>query len=148
MRMLSSRARAVALALMLGAAAAGAPACTEREEPAPPTPAPEAPPTPAAPPAATAPAAAPGDAVARGRQVYLSVCTACHNADPNRDGSVGPANAGSSRALLEAKVLHGTYPPGYTPKRPSAVMPRFENLAGSIDDLAAFLADAKQHPPR
>ena len=95
-----------------------------------------------------APAASPGDAVARGRQVYLSVCTACHNADPNRDGSVGPANAGASRALLEAKILRGEYPPGYTPKRPSAVMPRFENLAGSIDDLAAFLADAKANPPR
>jgi len=27
-------------------------------------------------------------------------------------------------------------------------MPRFENLAGSIDDLAAFLADAKANPPR
>jgi mono/diheme cytochrome c family protein len=98
------------------------------------------------PPAAPAPAA--GDAVARGRRVYLSVCTACHNADPNRDGSVGPANAGASHALLEAKILRGEYPPGYTPKRPSAVMPRFENLAGSIDDLAAFLADAQANPPR
>ena len=86
--------------------------------------------------------------VARGRQVYLSVCTACHNADPNKDGSVGPANAGASRALLEAKILRGEYPPGYTPKRPSAVMPRFENLAASLDDLAAFLADAKAHTPR
>lgn len=86
--------------------------------------------------------------MARGRQVYLSVCTACHNADPNKDGSVGPANAGASRELLEAKILRGEYPPGYTPKRPSAVMPRFENLAGSIDDLAAFLADAQANPSR
>jgi mono/diheme cytochrome c family protein len=83
-------------------------------------------------------------AVARGRTVYASVCTACHNADPNRDGSLGPANAGASRELLEAKLLRGEYPPGYAPKRPSNVMPRFENLAGSIDDLAAFLAAEKR----
>ncbi|HEX2486641.1 MAG TPA: cytochrome c [Myxococcota bacterium] len=135
-------------------------ACSERDEPAPARPAPPAetgatppppggaPPTPGAPPAGAPTGASGGDDVARGRQVYLSVCTACHNADPNQDGSVGPANAGASRARLEAKILRGEYPPGYTPKRPSAVMPRFENLAGSIDDLAAFLADAKAHPPR
>jgi mono/diheme cytochrome c family protein len=82
-------------------------------------------------------------AVERGRAVYLSVCTACHNADPTRDGSVGPANAGASRELLEAKLLRGEYPPGYAPKRTSNVMPRFTNLAGSIDDLAAFLAAAQ-----
>jgi mono/diheme cytochrome c family protein len=83
-------------------------------------------------------------AVARGRAVYLSVCTACHHADPNLDGSVGPANAGASRELLEAKLLRGAYPPGYAPKRPTSLMPRFENLAGSVGDLAAFLAAAKR----
>jgi hypothetical protein len=70
----------------------------------------------------------------------MSICTACHNADPSLDGSVGPANAGASRALVEAKVLRGEYPPGYTPKRPSKVMPPLPHLAGSIDDLTAFLA--------
>ena len=76
----------------------------------------------------------------RGRAVYMSLCTACHNADPKLDGSVGPANAGASRDLVEAKVLRGEYPPGYTPKRPSKVMPPLPHLAGSIDDLTAFLA--------
>jgi mono/diheme cytochrome c family protein len=85
-------------------------------------------------------------AVERGRAVYLGVCTACHNADPTRDGSVGPANAGASRELLEAKLLRGEYPPGHVPKRASSVMPRFPNLAGSIDDLAAFLAAAQRKP--
>jgi mono/diheme cytochrome c family protein len=84
--------------------------------------------------------------VVRGRAVYLSICTACHNADPNLDGSLGPANAGASRELLEAKLLRGAYPPGYKPKRDSQVMPRFEHLASSIDDLAAFLAAAKRAP--
>lgn len=83
-------------------------------------------------------------AVERGRVVYMSVCTACHNANPNLDGSLGPANAGATLALLEAKILHGEYPPGYAPKRPSEVMPVFANLADSIPDLHAFLTHAAE----
>jgi mono/diheme cytochrome c family protein len=85
--------------------------------------------------------------VERGRTVYLSVCTACHNADPTRDGSLGPANAGASRELLEAKILRGEYPAGYAPKRDSRMMPPMPQLAASLDDLAAFLADAARRAP-
>ena len=46
---------------------------------------------------------------------------------------------GSSRELLEARVVQGNYPPGYTPKRPSKVMPPRPDLAPSIPDLAAYL---------
>lgn len=83
-------------------------------------------------------AAADGDA-GRGRAVYLSQCTACHASDPAKDGPVGPAIKRSSRALLEAKVLHGSYPPGYTPKRSTTVMPPQPQLAPAISDLDAFL---------
>jgi len=76
----------------------------------------------------------------RGERVYKNVCIACHNADPSQPGSLGPAVAGSSRELLEHRVLHGTYPEGYVRQRSSAVMPQFPHLAGSIDDLAAYLA--------
>lgn len=77
----------------------------------------------------------------QGQRVYQNVCIACHNGDPTQDGAVGPAIAGSSRELIEARVVHGTYPPGYTPKRPgSNVMPRFEYLSDQIDALAAYLA--------
>jgi mono/diheme cytochrome c family protein len=75
----------------------------------------------------------------RGRQVYVAQCSSCHAADPARDGPVGPAVKGSSRELLEARVLRGVYPPGYTPKRPTAVMQPLPQLAGSLDDLAAYL---------
>ena len=44
----------------------------------------------------------------RGERVYLNVCVACHHGDPAEVGSVGPAIAGSSRELLEAKVVRGT----------------------------------------
>jgi mono/diheme cytochrome c family protein len=75
----------------------------------------------------------------RGRQVYAGQCTSCHSSDPAKDGPVGPAVKGSSRELLEARVVRGAYPPGYAPKRPSAVMQPMPQLAGSLDDLAAYL---------
>jgi mono/diheme cytochrome c family protein len=78
-------------------------------------------------------------AAERGRQVYLAQCTACHASDPARDGAVGPAVKGASRELLEARIVKGTYPPGYTPKRPGAVMQPMPQLGGSVEDLAAYL---------
>ena len=79
-------------------------------------------------------------AVARGRTVYENVCTACHSRDPRASGALGPGVAGASLELLEAKVLRAEYPPGYTPKVPSATMPKYEYLAASLPDLAAYLA--------
>jgi mono/diheme cytochrome c family protein len=75
----------------------------------------------------------------RGRQVFLAHCSSCHSADPAQNGPLGPAVKGSTRELLEARVLRGVYPPGYTPKRPSAVMQPMPHLAASLDDLSAFL---------
>jgi mono/diheme cytochrome c family protein len=75
----------------------------------------------------------------RGRQAYLAYCSSCHAADPAQNGPLGPAVKGSRKELLEARVLRGGYPPGYTPKRPSAVMQPMPHVAGSLDDLAAYL---------
>ena len=75
----------------------------------------------------------------KGRQVYQASCTSCHASDPARDGAVGPAVKGASRELLDARVVRGTYPPGYKPKRPSAIMQPMPQLAPEIDNLAAYL---------
>jgi mono/diheme cytochrome c family protein len=59
----------------------------------------------------------------RGRQIYLAQCTACHHpSDPAQPGSIGPPIKPTSREVLEAKVLRGSYPVGYTPKRTSHLM--------------------------
>jgi mono/diheme cytochrome c family protein len=79
-----------------------------------------------------------------GKRIYQNVCIACHNGDPTRDGALGPAVAGASRELLEARLVRGEYPPGYTPKRPTAAMPRFDYLADKIDALAAYLAEVSE----
>lgn len=83
-------------------------------------------------------------AVVAGRQVYQTNCTACHNANPNDAGALGPAVAGSSLGLLEAKVLRGEYPPGYTPKRDTRAMVPLPFLKSRLPDLEAYLAWSAQ----
>ena len=75
----------------------------------------------------------------KGQQIWLGQCVACHNPDPGKDGPIGPAVKGASKDLLEARVVHGTYPPGYKPKRETKVMPPRPDLVASIPDLAAYL---------
>ena len=75
----------------------------------------------------------------RGRAVYVANCTACHNNDPSKDGPIGPANKGSSKELIEARVLSTSYPPGYKPKRPTKIMPQFPFLKDEIPYLAEYL---------
>ncbi|MEE3327562.1 MAG: cytochrome c [Myxococcota bacterium] len=77
--------------------------------------------------------------VAKGRQVYMSNCTACHNMNPAQKGSLGPAVSGSSEALIEARVVHGNYPPGYTPKADTHLMVALPYLKNDIKALAAYL---------
>jgi mono/diheme cytochrome c family protein len=74
-----------------------------------------------------------------GKVVYMSRCIACHNPDPHQAGSVGPDVYGSSRELIEARVLRAEYPAGYKPKSESHLMVAMPDLADKIDALYAFL---------
>ncbi len=82
-------------------------------------------------------------AIERGRRMYMANCEVCHNPDPRQPGAAGPEIAGASRELLEARVVHGTYPPGYKPKRTTQAMLALPQLASSIEDLVAYLAAAQ-----
>jgi mono/diheme cytochrome c family protein len=77
--------------------------------------------------------------LARGEKIYLGNCIACHAKNPSEPGPVGPPVAGSSLALIEAKVLRNEYPPGYTPKRDSQAMVPLVHLEPELPALAAFL---------
>jgi mono/diheme cytochrome c family protein len=79
----------------------------------------------------------------QGRKVYQANCIACHNPDPTRDGALGPAVACSSRELIEARLMRAEYPPGYTPRRDSKLMPAQPYLRPDIPGLAAYLACEK-----
>lgn len=86
------------------------------------------------------------DAVNRGRVVWMTRCTSCHHVDPAKAGTLGPPVQGASRELLEARVLRAAYPAGYTPKRATTLMQPLPDLAGSLDDLGAFLASTGGAP--
>jgi mono/diheme cytochrome c family protein len=76
----------------------------------------------------------------RGQTLYTLHCASCHNpGDPKRDGGIGPAIAGSSLELLEARVLRGEYPAGYTPKRATRIMPRLPLDSEDVKALHAWL---------
>jgi len=109
-------------------------ACGQDEKPAPTA----GPSGSASPPGAAAPIASAGDPT-KGQQIWLGQCVACHNPDPSKDGPIGPAVKGASKELLDARVVHGSYPPGYKPKRETKVMPPRPDLVASIPDLAAYL---------
>lgn len=76
---------------------------------------------------------------ARGKAIYLSNCIACHDTDPSKDGSVGPAIAGSSLELLEARILKAGYPIGYQPKRQTGQMQALPHLKNEIPALHSYL---------
>ena len=77
--------------------------------------------------------------IKRGKSIYFAYCIACHNMDPAKVGSVGPAIRGSSKELLTLKVTQGAYPEGYQPKRITKLMPPLPNLKAGIPFLHAFL---------
>jgi mono/diheme cytochrome c family protein len=77
----------------------------------------------------------------RGRAVYVANCIACHNSDPSKEGSLGPALKGSPPELIESRVLRTEYPPGYKPKRNTQVMPTFPYLKSEIPYLVAYLSE-------
>lgn len=82
--------------------------------------------------------AGPGDPK-KGGQVYQQNCAPCHGPDPAVDGPVGPSIMGASPALLEARLMRGGYPPGYSPKRQTKLMPPLPHLQAELPQLAAFL---------
>ena len=82
------------------------------------------------------PAESPG---ARGKKVYMANCVACHNANPALDGPIGPSLAGSTKELLEKRILNASYPEGYKPKRATKLMPATPHLKNDIEALEAFL---------
>lgn len=77
--------------------------------------------------------------IARGKSIYVSNCIACHSPDPAKDGTVGPAVAGSSKELLEERLLHAAYPPNYKPKRDTRAMVAMPHLKEELPALTAYL---------
>jgi mono/diheme cytochrome c family protein len=91
----------------------------------------------------SAPSSAEEELIKRGQTTYITQCASCHNADPKKEGVLGPAVFGSSKQLLEARVLNGIYPAGYSPKRQTQVMQALPHLKNEMDALTSFLNQKK-----
>lgn len=77
--------------------------------------------------------------VQRGKSIYNLNCIACHNPDPKINGVLGPAIHGSSKELIEARVLRAKYPEGYKPQRDTSQMPAMPHLEKELPALEAFI---------
>jgi mono/diheme cytochrome c family protein len=77
--------------------------------------------------------------VEKGQKIFQLNCTSCHGSDPKNDGPIGPALAGSSLALIEARVMRAAYPEGYKPKRTTSTMVALPHLKNDIPALHAYL---------
>lgn len=80
----------------------------------------------------------------RGRSIYSANCIACHNSDPRLRGAIGPEVSGSTLELLKLRIVDGTYPVNYKPKRSSRAMPKLPHLDREIPAIHAYLNSGNQ----
>ena len=77
--------------------------------------------------------------IEKGRMVYFAYCVSCHNNNPKKTGSIGPAVYGASIDVLAQKIVFGKYPENYSPKITSKIMPLMPHLKKEISNLHAFI---------
>lgn len=78
-----------------------------------------------------------------GKTLYTTHCIRCHNSNPWLSGSVGPELITTPYAVFPTKVLQGSYPRGYAPKRRSKIMPTFPRLTKDIDKIYDYIRSFK-----
>ncbi len=86
--------------------------------------------------------------VDHGKRLYQAQCSSCHHRDPHQDHVLGPAVAGSSFELLEARILRAEYPEGYQPKRSTKIMLRMPALKTQIEALYVYLNEVEERASR
>ena len=69
-----------------------------------------------------------------GRATYMSVCIACHNADPAKEGGLGPAIAGSSAKAALREDLEQFV--DYAESEVTAAADEIEALHAYLNELA------------
>jgi mono/diheme cytochrome c family protein len=86
---------------------------------------------------------APHNSLNVGKSIYMQNCIKCHGANPNYAGSLGPDLVSTPRDVLKSKVVDGTYPEDYEPKRKSKLMPKFPQLSENIEALHLYIQSFK-----
>jgi mono/diheme cytochrome c family protein len=73
------------------------------------------------------------------KSLFISKCVMCHNVNPTKPGSIGPAISGSSLELIKLKTQKRQYPKGYVPKRKTKVMPIVKLTEQEIKLIHSYL---------
>ena len=73
------------------------------------------------------------------KTLFISKCAMCHNVNPTKPGSIGPAISGSSLELITLKTQKRQYPKGYVPKRKTKVMPIVKLTEKEIKSIHSYL---------
>lgn len=79
-----------------------------------------------------------------GQKIYKMTCAKCHNLNPHIKGSIGPDLYTTPREVFHTKVVTGTYPKDYTPKRKTRTMPRFKHLTTKVDLIYDYIQSIKK----
>ncbi|MGE3610419.1 MAG: cytochrome c [Bacteriovoracaceae bacterium] len=84
----------------------------------------------------------------KGKRLFLSNCTSCHNKDPNFKGSIGPELVDAPLDVMTAKVTTGRYPEklpaGFIPKRKTKLMRPFPHLKNDVPSIHAWIQSVKK----
>lgn len=76
--------------------------------------------------------------------IYKNQCMQCHNANPNKVGSIGPDLVSTPKEAFIMKVVEGKYPEGYTPKRKTKAMPVFKKYKNDVEALYNYIQTFKE----
>lgn len=76
--------------------------------------------------------------------IYKNQCMQCHNANPNKAGSIGPDLVSTPKEAFMLKVVEGRYPEDYTPKRKTKVMPVFKKYKDDVEALYNYVQTFKE----
>lgn len=76
--------------------------------------------------------------------IYKNQCMQCHNANPNKAGSIGPDLVSTPKEAFMLKVVEGRYPEDYTPKRKTKAMPVFKKYKNDVEALYNYIQTFKE----
>ena len=86
--------------------------------------------------------------IEKGKRIWLTTCTQCHNRDPNIKGSIGPETVDAPIEVMTSKVMTGKYPEplpaGFVPKRKTKAMRPLPQFKNDIASIHAYVQSVKK----
>jgi mono/diheme cytochrome c family protein len=84
----------------------------------------------------------------KGKAIYLTTCTKCHNKDPRVKGPIGPEIIDAPIEIMAYKVANGKYPKdlpaGFVPKRKTNQMIKQPQHIKDVPSIHAYIQSFKK----